>query len=81
MTDHLKVLFDQMRQAEQHLADQEAPIEQARQLRNQARDALWVAIDAELDATTEETDLKESVRRLEALVLDLIARMPPPPRS
>jgi septal ring factor EnvC (AmiA/AmiB activator) len=70
MTDHLRTLFDQLRQADQSLADQEGSLEQARQQRQQAHDALWTAIEAELDATTEVHDLKDSIHRMEQMVLE-----------
>lgn len=69
MTDHLKLLFDQLRLADQHLTDQESAIHAAKALREQAHDALWTAIEAELDATTDMNDVKESIQRLESLVL------------
>lgn len=70
MTDHLKVLFDHLRHADQSLADQELSIEEVRAQRRDAHDALWTAIEAELDATTEQTDLRESVQRLEHLIME-----------
>jgi chromosome segregation ATPase len=77
MTDHLKALFDHLRQADQLLADQEDSLENARQQRRDAHDALWTAIEAELDATTSMNDLQASVRHLETMVLELTARLPP----
>lgn len=84
--DHFKPLFDHLRQAEQSLADQEVTLERLRRERQAAHDAVWTAIDAELDATTAEralkdqvADLQQSVQQLQTLVLELSARVPPPP--
>jgi chromosome segregation ATPase len=77
MTDHLKALFDHLRQADQQLADQEVSLEEVRRQRQAAHDALWTAIEAELDTTASVHDLQESVRQLQSLVLELTARLPP----
>ena len=75
MDDTFREMFEGLRRAGQGLIAAHAALVQAGEGIVQANEGMQQAIAAALRANDEQEDLRESVRRLESLVLDLVERV------
>ena len=76
--DHFRESFEGLHKATVEMQAAHGHLVEASQCMQRAGDAMTAAMTSVLHAKEEHEDLRETVTRLETLVLDIQRRLPPP---